>query len=66
MHMEMNEIQTVWSIENPLKPSPSDGGGLGGGENVSINTESYLTTLPLIPSHQGRGNGLSDSLLTPL
>jgi hypothetical protein len=42
------------------------GEGLGGGDKIDMNSEPYLITLPLIPSHQGRGNELSDNLSVPL
>ena len=32
---------------------------------MEIESRSYLITLPLIPSHQGRGNELLDKLWSP-
>ena len=41
--------------KNPLIPSPLTGEGLGGGDKIDVVSRSYLITLPLIPSRQGRG-----------
>jgi hypothetical protein len=38
----------------------------GGGDKIKIKSISYLFTLPFIPSRQGRGKELSDSLSIPL
>ena len=39
------------------------GEGLGGGEKFKMESEMCFITRPLVPSHQGRGNELSDGLL---
>ena len=61
----VGNVQKVKHFNKPLKttpipshsPPPSMGEGEGGGENARnfINNFSYFP-LPLIPSHEGRGN----------
>jgi len=48
--------------ENLIISSPLTGEGKGGGDKIKMESVSYLFTLPFIPSRQGRGNELSDSL----
>ena len=38
------------------------GEGLGGGDKIVMESTSFLFTLPLIPSRQGRGIELLESL----
>ena len=46
------------NLRNSANSLPLDGGGLGGGDKMEMESEPYLITLPLIPSRQGRGNRL--------
>jgi hypothetical protein len=42
------------------------GEGQGGGDKIEIKSYSYLFTLPLFPSHRGRGKLVAGQLVNPV
>ena len=50
--------QAVRQLLEIYKIPPPRRGRLGGGGKIEIDSKFYLFTLPLVPSHQGRGNRL--------